>query len=735
MNKKVKKEIMFAGRKLVLETGTMALSANMSIKASYGDTVMLVTAVAGGLTPDIDFFPLMVNYTEKLFASGTIKSSRFVKRDGRNTDEAIITQRLADHAIRPLFPADFRNEVQVTGSVLSLDDDADPEVLFMNAVSACLHASDIPWGGPAVSARVGYINGNYVLNPSRKQLLEESELDLTVSFAGDDKRFLAVEAEIDILPQEKVLGAIEFARNNLDELLKFIKDFAEELNPGLAKLEYDSCALPADMVKDINEFAKAKMTALMKKGLAKSELKVELGEMLEEIQAKFEGKYKKTAMAEAFAEVEKLTLRNLILDENYRTDGRGIKDIRNLSCEIGVLPRTHGSGMFTRGETQVLTVATLGSPSMALIVQDMYGEGTKSYMHFYNSPPYAGGEVGKMGGYPKNREIGHGMLAEKALRPVLPSQKEFPYTVLLSSEVLSSSGSTSMAATCGSTLALMDAGVPIKDMVGGISVGLIVNDDMTQHKILTDIAYMEDAFGFLDFKMTGTKKGVTAIQCDMKAKGIPMDWLAKIFDASTEARLKVLATMEALISKPKEEVSQFAPKMVTTMIEPDQIGMVIGAGGKTIKQIQETTGAEMTIEQDGMVIASSIDIEKAKAAIEYVQNMFREIEPGEEFEGRVEEIVDFGAFVEILPGKTGLLHVSEIAHEYVAQVSDFLKEGDIVKVKVLDVDRRSGKISLSKKALEQAPEGSDAPRDNGRGRDRDFRDRGGRPQKRFGGRK
>jgi len=394
-------------------------------------------------------------------------------------------------------------------------------------------------------------------------------------------------------------------------------------------------------------------------------------------------------------------------------DGRAIDEIRSLVAEVGVLPRTHGSALFTRGVTQALTITTLGAPNMELIIQDMYGEEAKRYMHFYNMPPYASGETGRIGGMPKNREIGHGMLAEKALRPVLPSKEEFPYTIVVTTEILSSSGSTSMAATCGSTLALMDAGVPIKDMVAGVGVGLIVNDDMSKYLIMTDLAYKEDAYGFMDFKMTGTRTGVTAIQCDIKANGLPIDIIPKVFEQSKIGRMKVLDVMEATITGPRSDVSQFAPKMESTKILTEEIGTIIGAGGKTIKMIQEKTGAEISIEQDGTVVASAVERDKAQKAIEIIKNMLRDIEPGEIIEGTVEDIVDFGAFVELFPGKTGLLHISEVSDGFVQNVTDHLEIGQKVTVKVLSVDKNSGKISLSIKALN--PNASSSQQEEGNG--------------------
>lgn len=716
MNKYVKKEFTVAGKKLVLETGELAMQANMAVKATYGDTVVLVTAVSGAPNPEIDYFPLQVVYEEKLYASGSIKTSRFVKRDGRPTDDAVITRRLVDHAIRPLFPSDYMDEVQVAITVLSLDEGSDPEFLSLVATSACLMASDIPWVGPMVSARIGFANDDYVLNPSREDL-EGMSMDMMVSFVGDDRKFLAVEAEAEVLPEEKILGGFEFARNNLEEMTGFIKDFADEVNPGGNKYSYVSKALDETMLKEVSTIVASKVQEMLSAGFDKTKLKEYQESALEELFVALEGKYKKADMVRAFAEVEKKSLQNLILDEGRRPDGRSINEIRPIGTKVNLLPRTHGSALFTRGITQVLTVATLGSPSLEMLIQDMYGEKSKRYIHYYNFPPFSVGETGRFGA-PSSRDIGHGMLAEKALKPVIPDQKDFPYTIILTSETLSSSGSSSMAATCGSTLALMDAGVPIKDMVAGIGVGLIVNDDMTKQLVMTDLAYMEDAFGFMDFKMTGTKDGVTAIQCDMKLPGVPMSLLPKIIEQSKEGRLFVLEEMRKTISAPNNDVSQYAPKMLSTKIDPEKIGMVIGSGGKTIKEIQEKYGVEVSIEDDGSVVVSSTNTENAQKAMEIVEGIVKDVKVGEIYEGTVEDIADFGAFVEVLPGKTGLVHISELSHDYVSNVDDVVKIGDILKVKVIDKGP-NGKISLSVKALTSAPEGvSESPRDSRGGNSR-----------------
>ena len=708
----IKKEMTFAGKKLVLETGELAGLSNLGVKATYGDTVILIAATSGKANPEIDFFPLTVSYEEKLYASGSIKSSRFVKRDGRATDEATVSRRMVDHAIRPLFPDDYMDEVNVVITVLSLDEDSDPEFSAMVGTSACLHASNIPWHGPMLSTKVSFINNDYLLNPTKKQSEEESDLNMMVSFVGKERLFLAVEAEVNILPEEKVLGAIEFARNNLDTLYDFIEGFAKEVNPENTKYKYESKALSETLINDVSAVTKEKIVEMMRQGWDKIKMKAALQDLFTEVNTALEGKYKKSEMARALDVIEKHALQHLILDEGLRPDGRKVDEVRHIDTKVGVLPRTHGSALFTRGITQALTVVTLGSPSLELFIQNMWGEKTKRYIHYFNAPPYSNGEVGRVGG-PGAREVGHGMLAEKALRPVIPSQQDFPYTIILVTEVLSSSGSSSMAATCGSTLALMDAGVPIKAMVAGVGVGLIVNDDMTKQLVMTDLAYKEDAYGFLDFKMTGTRTGITAIQADMKMTGIPMSLLPKIFEQSHNGRMKVLDEMEKTMSTPRTAVSQYAPKSVSIKINPEKIGMVIGGGGRTIKDIQEKTNTEISIEEDGTVVISGNVEEQLQKAKSIVEGLTHDIKEGEIYDGVVKEIVDFGAFVGILPGKDGLLHVSEISNSFVKNVNDVLSVGDVVKVKVLEVGR-DGKVSLSKKALEPGGEEGDRPRPTNR---------------------
>ncbi|NMB91394.1 polyribonucleotide nucleotidyltransferase [candidate division WWE3 bacterium] len=730
MNKIIRKETEFAGKKLILETGELALRSNMAVKATFGDTVLLVTVVSGEPSIEADFLGLRVQYEEKLYASGSIKSSRFVKREGKATDDAVIARRTIDHAIRPLFPKDYMDEVQVVVTVLSLDETADPEFLSMIATVACLQASDVPFYGPVATARIGLIDGNLVLCPSLKDLDEKSDLKMMVSFVGEDQRFLAAEVEANILPEEKILEAMNFARDELKPLVKFINDFVKEVNPEGKKYIYESKALPDETLSDITALVGEKVEEIMKskeKNNGKQDMGDELWEIREEMFKKFEGTYKKVDMELAFESIKKDVVRKIVLDEGKRIDGRKPTEVRPISINVGVLPRTHGSALFTRGETQALTVCTLGSPSDELLIQDMYGERKKRFIHYYNFPPYSVGEVGRFGA-PNPREIGHGMIAEKALRPVIPDQAVFPYTIMLVSEVISSNGSSSMASTCGSTLSLMDAGVPIKDMVSGVAMGLVVEDEtFNKYQILTDLAGEEDAGGFMDFKMTGTEEGVTAIQCDIKLKGIPMEILPKIMEQSKEGRMFILKEMQKVISKPKEEVSIYAPKMVTTQVNPDKIGVIIGTGGRVIREIQEKTQSEISIEEDGKVTISAPDKDKAEEALKIVEGLVKEVEVGEIYEGVVKELLDFGALIEVLPGKIGLLHVSEITNSFVENVNDWFKVGDKVKVKVISTGE-DGKFSLSKRAADDPDyvPSERNPRRNNNGRDKRPFNRNGR---------
>jgi len=695
MSQVVSHEIEFLGKKLKFETGELAIMADNAVKLTYGDTTVLATVVMGKSDPEIDFFDLRVHYDPKLAAAGLIKSSKYVKREGRPNDETVITRRLIDHAIRPLFPKDFNNAIQVIVTVLSLDKDADPEFASLIASSAVLHSSKVPFFGPMTSVKVGLLNDKTVINPTKEQ---EHNLDLNmiISFSGKDRKFLAVEASANVIPEDTLLRCINEAHTSCETLVKALDEFALKVNPSLEKLNYESNSVSEEIYQEIENFVSERLRKLFYDGLEKKELSESKKDIEKDVILNFSEKYEEGVVKKVLEDVEKKLLQKMILDENKRPDGREITEIRSLDSKVAYLPKVHGSSLFTRGITQALSIVSLGSLEDALVLQDFYGEETKYYIHHYNFPPYCSGEIGKTGGG-GSREIGHGMLAEKGLRAVVPSIQEFPYTILVNTEITSSSGSTSMAAACASCLALMDAGVPIKDMVAGIGVGLVVDDSFSKYKILTDIAYMEDAAGFMDFKMIGTKDGITAIQCDIKLKGIPIELMPEIISASKTARLKVLENMSLAISKPREKLSENAPKFEIVEINPEKIGIVIGSGGKTIKDIQAKTETTLTIEDSGRIVISGHSYDNLQKAKNFVIGLTKDIMPGEIYTGKVVKVVDFGAFMEILPGKEGLLHVSEISNEFVKDVRSVVKEGDEFEVKVLSAE--NGKISLSKKAL------------------------------------
>jgi len=702
MEKIIKKEIDYIGRKLSFETGVFAPLANMALLARYGDTVVLATVVSkkqDSKDPQ-DFFPLRVDYQEKLYAGGFIKSSRFVKREGRPSDEATITARLIDHAIRPLFPKDFMDEVQVIATALSVDNETDADVLSLIAASAALTASNIPWDGPMGTIRVGLDEKgeNFIANPSSEQV-EKSNVNMVISTLANDK-VLAIEAGANIIPEEKILKAIEFANKENKPLIKLINDFAKEV--GNSKYNYLSASLSKEILNEVESFRGKKIKEFVEKPLDKLDAVDIVEDIKQEIFNEFSTTHPKPILSRVFDELEKKYVRELVLEKNKRPDGRKIDEIRPIKIMLGLLPRTHGSAFFGRGLTQTLTIATLGSSSLEQTIQSMYGEDTKPYMHHYYGPPYSLGEVRQMMS-PGRREIGHGALAEKALIPVIPTREKFPYAIRVVSEILSQNGSSSMAATCGSTLSLMDAGVPIKAPVAGIAMGLIANDNVSKYVLLTDMAGVEDFNGFMDFKMAGTREGVTAIQMDIKLKGIPLSMFSEILERSKTARIKILDLFDKAIQKPREQLSKYAPKVEQLKILQDQIGLVIGSGGKTIKEIMAKSKATVDISEneDGtaFVCIAGVDDESVKKAKEMVENILREVKVGDVYDGIIRRVAEFGAIVEVFSGKEGLLHVSEISHSFVDDPSKILKVGDTIKVKVINVER-DGKVSLSKKALE-----------------------------------
>ena len=695
-----------AGRTLTVETGKMAGLANASVLVKYGETTVLVNVTASKEPKEgIDFFPLSVEYNERQYAVGKIPGS-FQKREGKPTEKAILTSRAIDRPIRPLFPKDFRNDVVVDCLVLSVDQDCSPEVCAMIGSSAALSISDIPFGGPTGSVSVGYVDGEIVINPTEAQR-EKSLLNLTL--AGTIDKIAMIEAGAYEIKNDVMLDAIKKGHVEIKKICEFISKMKEEI--GKPKFEYVHFNVDEELYEEISkEFGER-----MKQDVQtpdKIERDEKISKFTEDVQKWYAEKYgedvaeeKKTAINDAIYKLEKKTVRKLILDEGKRVDGRGIYDIRPLSCEVGLIPRVHGSALFNRGRTQVLSIATLGMLSEEQVLDGLDTEETSNrYMHHYNFPGYSVGEAKPSRG-PGRREIGHGALAEKALEPVIPSEDEFPYSIRVVSEVLSSNGSTSQGSICGSTLALMDAGVPIKRPVAGISTGLITDEnDPNRYVVITDIQGIEDFFGDMDFKVGGTKEGITAIQVDIKVDGLSYEIIAEAFDRTEKARKYILdEIMAPQIAEPRKELSKYAPRIITMRINPEKIKDVIGTGGKVINKIIDETGVKIDIEEDGRVFISSTEPEGAKKAKEIIENITREIEVGGIYTGIVTRIATFGAFVELAENKEGLLHISKISNERINKVEDVLKVGDEVTVKVYEIDDQ-GRINLTRKDLYKSEE-------------------------------
>lgn len=711
MEKKVF-ETEFAGRKLIIETGELAQQANGSCTVRYGDTVVLATATMGGIREGVDFFPLSVEYEERLYAAGKIKGSRWIKREGRPTDEAVLTARLIDRCIRPLFPKDIKNEIQVVITVFSFDQENDSDVLGIVAASAALAISDIPWDGPLAGLRVGQIEGEWVINPTFAAK-EKSDLDLIV--AGKDNKILMIEAGANEVTEDVVFKALDFSTKHINSLVKFINDVVKSV--GLPKVspqkpvetEEETPESHKELVEKATVWINKNVppilfdTNLLTKHARKSALALAKDGLMTYLKENGIGKDRCKKAVPIFNEFVENETTRAILEDNRRLDGRKIDEIRPLSVKVGLLPRTHGSGLFNRGETQVLSIVTLGSPGDEQFLDGMEETGKKRYMHHYNFPPYSVGETGRVGS-PGRREIGHGALAEKALKPMIPSKEEFPYTIRVVSEVLGSNGSSSMGSTCGSTLALMDAGVPIKKPVAGIAMGVASDEDKGQFKVITDLQDMEDGKGGMDFKIAGTRDGITAIQLDTKTKGLPMDVMEKTLKQGLEARLRILDVMEKVIAAPRADLSQYAPRIISFKIDVDKIREVIGPGGKVINKIIEETGVQIDIEQDGLVMVTAMDEAAGIKAVEWIKNIVKVVEVGEVYEGKVSRLFDFGAMVEFLPGQEGMVHISELDFKRVGKVTDVVNIGDVVKVKVIAIDEK-GRINLSIKALLPKPEG------------------------------
>ena len=690
-----------AGRELTIETGKIAGLANGSVVVKYGDTVVMANVTASKEPKEgIDFFPLSVDYEEKLYAVGKIPGS-FTKREGKPSDKAILTSRAIDRPLRPLFPKDFRNDVCVTTTVLSVEQDNSPEVCAMIGASAALAISDIPFNGPTAAVAVGWVDGEIVINPTVAQR-ERSRLTATV--AGTLEKITMIEAGADEIPNETMLEAIKKAHEEIKNICHFIADIQAEI--GKPKFEYKSFAVDPEFYQEIVANFKDRMYQDVQ-ATDKEVRDANIDKITEDITAYVTEKYGEDAVAERKADIadsvhdlEKACVREMILEEHKRPDGRKIDEIRPLSCEIDVLPRVHGSAIFTRGQTQVMSVVTLGMKSEEQIFDGIDEETGKRYMHQYNFPSYSVGEARPSRG-PGRREIGHGALAEKALVPVLPSEEEFPYAIRVVSEVLSSNGSTSQASICGSTLSLMAAGVPIKKPVAGISTGLVTDkNDKGRYIMLTDIQGIEDFFGDMDFKVGGTKDGITAIQVDIKIDGLTYDIIKEAFERTKVARDYILdEIMLPVISEPRKEVSKYAPKIMTSKISVDKIKDVIGPGGKMINKIIDATGVKIDIEEDGSVCVYSNDMEAAKKAMKMIETIAREIEVGGIYDGVITKIMSFGAFVDIGGGKEGLLHISKISSKRVEKVEDVLSVGDEVTVKVYEIDNQ-GRINLTMKDLE-----------------------------------
>jgi polyribonucleotide nucleotidyltransferase len=692
-------EMEFAGRKFSLKTGKLAKQANGAVIATYGDTVVLSTVTASKEPKDLDFFPLTVNYEERLYSVGKIPGG-FIKREGRPSERAILACRLTDRPIRPLFPEGFRNDVQVVNIVMSVDQDCSPEITAMIGTSAALSISDVPFNGPVAGVVVGRINNEFIINPTSAQK-EQSDIYLIV--AGTKEAIMMVEAEAKEVPEEVMLEAIMFGHEEIKKVVALQEKLVAEA--GNTKMEVILHQVDEEVNRSVREYAAARLVEAVQIGEKQARY-----DAIEAIKAEAMDHFaeaftdKKGDVKEALYDIVKEEVRRLITHDKIRPDGRGLAEIRPITSEIGLLPRTHGSGLFTRGQTQALSVCTLGALGDVQILDGLGLEETKRFMHHYNFPPFSVGEARPLRP-PGRREIGHGVLGERALEAVIPSETEFPYTIRLVSEVLESNGSTSQASICASTLAMMDAGVPIKAPVAGIAMGLIKDGDHLS--VLSDIQGMEDHLGDMDFKVAGTAAGVTAIQMDIKIDGINRKVLQEALEQAREGRLHILEKMASLIAEPKKELSQYAPKILTMSISPDKIRDVIGPSGRIINKIIEETGVKIDIEQDGRVFIASSDPAMNEKARSIIESLVREVVVGEVYLGTVKRIEKFGAFVELIPGKEGLVHISQLAEERVAKVEDVISMGDKLLVKVTEIDNQ-GRVNLSHKAVLKEKQGSEA---------------------------
>jgi polyribonucleotide nucleotidyltransferase len=740
--KLIKKNIEVAGRTLSLEVGRFAEQASAAVVAQYGETIVLATVTASSRETTLDYFPLSVEYIERLYAGGRIKGSRWVKREGRPTDDAVLSGRLIDRSIRPLFPKTYKHDVQVIITTLSVDGENDPDVLSLVATSAAIAISPIPWNGPVSAVRVGYTKGDsttgastelsrmssggeggtFLINP-RATEQEISDFDFVIS--SNKEKVMMLEGGFCETPEDVVLEAVKQAKEENVKIIACIEELVKAVGKTKAPVppEKDLKELEEKIVKD---FKKEVEVAFQKK-TEKEYGDTELATLAQTIATTYEQKYTIPDIMGILDMMFKKKLREDVLKHGKRVDGRKADEIRALTMEVGILPRTHGSAMFKRGQTQVLTIATLASPELNQLIESPTGEESKRYIHHYSMPPYSVGETGRVG-TPSRREIGHGALAERALLSVIPTEAEFPYTIRLVSEVMSSNGSTSMASTCGSTLALMDAGVPIKEPVAGISVGLMTDKKSDKYVLLTDIMGIEDFGGDMDFKVAGTKNGITAIQLDMKINGITDDMVKGALEKAQVARMIILDDLRKIIGSSRSHLSQYAPKVQMVKIPVERIGEVIGPGGKMIRQIQTVTGAVVDVKDDGSVFISSIKEEAVKHAVSWIEGLTHEVKPGEEYEGEVKRLLPFGAFVEILPGKEGLVHVSQMSTGFVNNPSEVVSLGQKVKVRVMEIDDQ-GRVNLSMLFGEDAKK--ESPPREPRTFDRPRRSFSGGPRRRF----
>ena len=692
-------------KEITVNTRNLAEQSNGSCFVRCGDTSVLATVVmAPEQREEIDHFPLSVNYEERFYAAGKILGSRYIRRESRPSDEAVLTARLIDRAIRPLFSQELKKEIQVIITCLSWDRENDPDIIGLLAASLSLLISDIPWSGPVIPLRIGRKDGKFILNPTYSDR-EGSDLDLTISAVESNKDLLVnmIEAEAGEIDKEIVVQAIEWAKPHLKKLIDFQKQIAEKI--GKEKVVIETPVPDSELTQEIKGLIGNKLEKAIFSTVKKEDQSEAIKNIYQETLESLEQKYPdlsidkmntlKNRLRDYLEKETAFLIRNKIIKEEVRPDSRKIDQLRKISVEAGLLPRTHGSGLFCRGQTKTLSILTLGSPADVKLLSGMEIIGEKRFMHHYNFPPYSVGEVAPIRG-PGRREIGHGMLVEKALGPVMPDSEKFPYTIRIVSEVLSSNGSTSMASLCSSSVALMDAGVPIASPVTGIAIGLIKEGD--DYKILTDIQGPEDHYGDMDLKVAGTEKGITAIQMDLKIDGITVKILEQALDQAKKARLKILDEIKKVISKPRSELSPFAPRIITFQISPEKIGDVIGKGGKIINEIIQECGVTIDIEDSGQVFITSESEESAQKALEWIKNLTREVKIGEIFDGRVKRILEFGAFVEILPGQEGMIHISKLSSGRVEKVTDVVNLGDTVKVQVISVDDQ-GRINLSLKEV------------------------------------